>query len=319
MPNITTTGNFTITDAGQTSGDQGGILATVGGNLSLSGADGDLLTINNLDFDVTGTAVAVWCEVTSSDASAGTEITATNSTPYGGNAGWDFGGSGTPPTVVQSAYSNDGITDVHTVDMTGLTSGNMMVLLLHNDSCARPEPTVTDGQGNSWTTVEYETENGSSEGTGIFWAPIGTTGDTTVTVTFSGNEDVRLSLHEVTGQHATPLDASASFYNSATLTHYCASSTEIDTTENVIVFFVLTASANVGTASAPGYTQFTQQIDEDVSGWKTSVSAISNERGTVGGSISRASQGSIASFKAAAGGGGGDPVEQPATFFGCAL
>lgn len=68
-----------------------GGLITVGGNFAINGTSGNEVTWNGPDLDITGTAAADYADVTNSDASAGTEVTATNSTDNGGNTNWSFG------------------------------------------------------------------------------------------------------------------------------------------------------------------------------------------------------------------------------------
>jgi len=66
----------------------------VGGNFSVYGSDGDLMTLNAASawtLTVTGTATASYVNAKNSDASGGTTIAATDSTDSGGNNNWDFG------------------------------------------------------------------------------------------------------------------------------------------------------------------------------------------------------------------------------------
>lgn len=63
----------------------------VGGNFSINGTSGNIVTWNGPDLTISGTAAASYASVTNSDASGGTEVTATNSTNNGGNTNWNFG------------------------------------------------------------------------------------------------------------------------------------------------------------------------------------------------------------------------------------
>ena len=59
------------------------------------------ITWNGPDLDVTGTAVAKYTTATNSDASAGTQVDATdNCTDGTGNTNWNFGAVGTTSTIL---------------------------------------------------------------------------------------------------------------------------------------------------------------------------------------------------------------------------
>jgi hypothetical protein len=91
--NLTTvsSGNFTVAANFTLSDTSGGGLVTVAGNLDVNGTSGNTVTWNGPDLDVTGTADADFTVVTNSDASAGTEVDATdNCTDSGGNTNWNF-------------------------------------------------------------------------------------------------------------------------------------------------------------------------------------------------------------------------------------
>ena len=60
----------------------------VDGDLTLVGTSGNLVTVNNVDFDVTGSATAAYTSATDSDASAGNPIFTSNFTNGGGNKWW---------------------------------------------------------------------------------------------------------------------------------------------------------------------------------------------------------------------------------------
>ena len=60
----------------------------VDGDLTLVGTSGNLVTVNNVDFDVSGSATAAYTSATDSDASAGNPIFTSNFTNGGGNKWW---------------------------------------------------------------------------------------------------------------------------------------------------------------------------------------------------------------------------------------
>jgi autotransporter-associated beta strand protein len=92
--NITTTGDFTITNGGSTSFvNFGGRKITVGGNASLSGAQANALYISPAtpcSLAVTGTLTAYGATMSNCKASGTAAGTATNSTDAGGNYRWTF-------------------------------------------------------------------------------------------------------------------------------------------------------------------------------------------------------------------------------------
>jgi len=95
--NLTTvsSGNFTVAANFTLSDTSGGGLVTVAGNLDINGTSGNTVTWNGPDLDVTGTADADFTVVTNSDASAGTEVDATdNCTDSGGNTNWNIAAAG---------------------------------------------------------------------------------------------------------------------------------------------------------------------------------------------------------------------------------
>lgn len=83
-------GAFTAS-AGTTVQDTTGTGLIVTPTLDLNGADGSPVIWTDADLNVSTSADADWCEVSGSDASAGTEIDATdNCTDNGGNTNWAF-------------------------------------------------------------------------------------------------------------------------------------------------------------------------------------------------------------------------------------
>ena len=101
---ITTTQHVTAA-AGTTVNDTvGGGKFVVGGNFAANGTSGSGVIWNGPDLQITGTATANYATVTNSNATGGTEVTATNSTDSGGNTNWVFG-----PAAGE------------TIDLTGLT------------------------------------------------------------------------------------------------------------------------------------------------------------------------------------------------------
>ncbi len=87
-----TTDNLTV-EQNATVGAVGGTdTFVVEGNFVINGTSGNTVSWTDADLDVTGTAVASWTNVTNSDASAGTEIDATdNCNDISGNTNWNFG------------------------------------------------------------------------------------------------------------------------------------------------------------------------------------------------------------------------------------
>lgn len=92
---VTVSGGLTAA-AGFTATASAGGTFVVGGNFALSGSSGNNVVWNGPDVDITGTATADYTTATNSDASAGTTVTASNSTDGGGNTNWSFATAGQP-------------------------------------------------------------------------------------------------------------------------------------------------------------------------------------------------------------------------------
>lgn len=76
---------------------QGAYLLTMPGNFEINGTVGQPCTFTDVDLNVTGAIRnAYYTTVTNSDASAGSDINAFDSTDGGGNPGWIFGGAPAP-------------------------------------------------------------------------------------------------------------------------------------------------------------------------------------------------------------------------------
>lgn len=91
---VTFGANFTTDSYNQGPGTNvdGDITITMAGNFACIGTVGHQNTFDGPDLDIGGTATAEWTAVTNSDASAGTEVTATaNNTNNDGNVNWNFG------------------------------------------------------------------------------------------------------------------------------------------------------------------------------------------------------------------------------------
>ncbi|MEK7218217.1 MAG: hypothetical protein AAB728_01995, partial [Patescibacteria group bacterium] len=118
---ITTTGNLTIGTTGQVNprGLPGSAIA-VGGNLSLTGAAGDLLNLSATGawtLSVTGTASASYVTAAYSNAGGGTAVDATDgtSTNGGNNTNWNFPAS---RSIAGKLYSDEGVTPLSGKDVS---------------------------------------------------------------------------------------------------------------------------------------------------------------------------------------------------------
>ncbi|MEK7218136.1 MAG: LamG domain-containing protein, partial [Patescibacteria group bacterium] len=174
---ITTIGDLNIGVLGQVAprGLPGSAIA-VGGNLSLTGAAGDLLNLSATGawtLDVTGTATAQYVTAAYSDASGGTEINALGGTNTNGgnNTNWNFGES-----IAGKLYSDEGVTPLSSKVVTvalnggpkaasGTTDGNGYysivglnttggtVVTLYVDGADEDAVTVVLGSGGNMTGV----------------------------------------------------------------------------------------------------------------------------------------------------------------------
>ncbi|MEK7218621.1 MAG: hypothetical protein AAB728_04115, partial [Patescibacteria group bacterium] len=110
---ITTVGNVTIGTTGQVApAGLPGTVLTVGGNLSLTGQNGDLLSLSATGawtLNVAGAGTAQYVTVANSNASGGRQINAAGgtNTDGGGNLNWHFGGD-----LTGKLYSDEGVTPV---------------------------------------------------------------------------------------------------------------------------------------------------------------------------------------------------------------
>jgi len=134
----------------------------------------------------------------------------------------------------QTAYF-EGI-EAPQVTLNSVTAGRLMVLqILDWGSNTRSISSIEDSQSNSWTQVAYS--GAQARRSVIAWAIAGSSGNVTITVTFSGSETGELVASEVSGHDSgSPFDTADNFDNASGTTHYCADTGEIDTQDNVIVF-----------------------------------------------------------------------------------
>lgn len=77
-----------------TSTDMQGASITLGGNSTIAGYSGNLLEVDNLDFDLAGnTLTATYCDIEDSTCTNGTgDATSDTNNEGTGNSGWNFGG-----------------------------------------------------------------------------------------------------------------------------------------------------------------------------------------------------------------------------------
>lgn len=214
------------------------------------------------------------------------------------------------PSFVQSNTADQTSTATPQITLTGVTAGNLLVLVAHNYGADRGLIGVTDDDSNSWS-VPVESLYGANGDISIGYAVAGASGDVTVTWEWGASTNTFLTIIEASGQDATPADASDSEENAFGGTHYCANAGNIDTSTDVLIVACGLAGANPGTITIPAdFTGITTSIDSGQGwvGYRTSASALTDYRAEWSVSTSRVTVAGIMSFKGAAGGGATVPI-----------
>lgn len=161
--------------------------------------------------------------------------------------------------------------------------------------------TVSDNHGNTYSKASssYTWHAGWTHSPGIFYAPITSSGATfTVTATDSTCTDVYISLMEVVGLEAAPLDAFNNPYSPGEDYVVSYTATTSAATVQAAEFAVSVAADSYGAAmtAPPGWTSVT--TNTDLSSAYTSLSSTGVQSATWGGSTSYKNA-AIATFRVA--------------------
>lgn len=203
---------------------------------------------------------------------------------------------------------------VSTVSITlnSVGSGNLLWAMTTGDTANRLW-TISDDQSNTWNQIHTINDLSMRELQASYAGNVAA-GNTQITATINvSSGDVVLVVGEVSGiDTTTPLDTSDEFSRTSNdSTHHCAATTEIDTAADVYVLAGGMHNADPGTLTKGA--SYTEILNVGSTAWsylfqyRISASALTNERGSWTSTDDRHCQGIIASFVAAAGGGGTNP------------
>ena len=191
-----------------------------------------------------------------------------------------------------------------------VTAGSTLIAFLHQPSSDSRTFGVEDDVDGSWTALTAQSRGGGGGFVSqIFYITNHTGGTVTVTVTSNANVVKEVHLVEISD---STFDVESSIAGlstdiDGTLGYPCsADSTVIDTAADVFVIAGVTiAGGNSVDGGGSGYTNLHTPSSTSATQYKTSASALTNERGWVAESgTNRNYSGAIASFVAAGGGGG---------------
>jgi hypothetical protein len=193
------------------------------------------------------------------------------------------------------------------------TSGNLLlgVMVWWTSGGASSSLTVADTLLTSYSVIVSDaiTLGSGTYRLGIWYGVPGSTGANTVTVTLGIDAFYSFSIDEFSGQHATPLSVSSTTPNTGTSTDPTASLTTLTSGELVIgIFGHGDGSAPSLSVDAPS-TQFGEKETDNTDMAHSAAFRVGGAAGshaidwTSGASIAWGTL--IASFKEAAGGGGG--------------
>lgn len=189
-----------------------------------------------------------------------------------------------------------------------ITAGNLIALQAGRQGSADRTLTITDQTNGDPITVPA----GLAENVGtqceveMGYIEEATGGDTTYRLAPSSITTIRFNVSEWSGQltGADPLSAAAGATTAGATTHYAASSTEIDTHDDVLIIAGYAFSGTVSSVTWTGYTAFASVAAQGYFGYRiVSGAGLTDERATLShGGPTRNSAGGIMAFKPAASG-----------------
>jgi hypothetical protein len=193
-----------------------------------------------------------------------------------------------------------------TLTLNGVTSGNLLVTQLTQETDNQPFVTNTDGT-NTWAIDQQK--NDSTRGSACLQSAQNVaSGNTVVTVApLTGSKTFHGRMHEVSGCVTTGVDAVSGIEPDAgSSSHVCsADASHINPSGACICFTSSAASSGLGTRTpGSGYTAVSTAGNFTFWQYQIFTSAPTNERGAWTGNAVT-TNGVIAAYVAAAGGGGG--------------
>ncbi len=215
------------------------------------------------------------------------------------------------PDVEQVPDLVEGSTDALAISFAGASiATNSLIASVAENSGARTY-TWTDDKGggsNTYTKLTALVDDGFVQISHSIQAGAATT--LTNTVDASSGQNRVLAIYEISDtDDGIAFDVEGSFDRGANSTdHFCAAVGEIDTAPNVFVVCVGAHNADAGAhTQGSGYTPVGVDVERNFHQFKTSASALTDDRGAFTSAESRHIEGVMASFK----GGVAAPVAVP--------
>lgn len=204
------------------------------------------------------------------------------------------------PSIVSTTRAASSFGGSGTYTITGVTSGNTVLVIFELYTANTPLISVTDNQSNTYTEDLTAT---SADGNNIYFyrASNITNAPTSVTIDWTGNAQITANIFEVSGlTNTSPVDATVADTTSFSSTT-TPSKSITTTTDNAAVFAMLTMGAGATMTPDSGWSALPS------SGTDFSFILYDNDVGvagskTVGGTLgtSRGGRWTIAAYKAAA-------------------
>ena len=184
------------------------------------------------------------------------------------------------------------------VTVSGVTAGNLLVLVVASTAADDPILSVTDDNGNTWSSAVVNSISGAVAR--IFYVLSANAGSTIVTVTADVTTDFVAKVQEWSGGTWT-LGNTSSIDEAATTSHVCsATAGEIDTTGEAIIIANSVCEQSSGTFGAltvgSGYTQISASTDAVMWQYQSFTVAESDNRGAFTSANSRSTAAVIAAF-----------------------
>jgi hypothetical protein len=205
-------------------------------------------------------------------------------------------------SVIQTAGPTSGTTPF-TLTLTGVTAGSTLVVAVFYPVSGIRTFSVADDVNGAWTAGTLVIDTGSNRRLQGFYFEA--SGSGTVTITITGNVATSGVIAVAAELSACTFSSESTFTTgSATVTHYCAPSGEIDVVGDSLVFSAAVLHAAAGTVTGTsGFTSLANTSDY-IAQYKASGSGFVDERSQFSSTTSRREAGFSFGFVSAGGGGG---------------
>ena len=208
--------------------------------------------------------------------------------------------------VQQSTNAEAGLATTITASLTGVTSGNRLIVCIRErDGTA--VSSISDTVNGSWTlTGNGVTQSIDDARVAIYSFPNSGAGNPTVTVTMAGTAPKDVNLSEWSGTNTGAADNTATFNQTSGTSHAAGTFTP---SASALVIAAIGFSADPGTRTPSGFTSL--NIDAGAAarqwfGYATGVTGASTPTITTSNTVT--SDGAMAGFLETGGGGGGGGV-----------